>query len=324
MHIQTAQYPPKESHAMNNENLAEINNALADFLDFLSAERNASSNTIAAYKRDVSSFIQFLEQAGLDMEPAPKDVRRWLASLNRAGLKRSTISRKLSAVRAFFKYLFRTGQVASNPAEPVSFPIRSKPLSKNMTVPQTMDILNASPGSDFTAVRNRAIMELLYSTGIRVGELTGLDMDNLSLSPEMIRVIGKGRKERVVPFGIKAKEAMEEYLAERLVLLKRFKRADQQALFVNKNGGRLSPRSVQRIVSAAGLKAGIFTDITPHVFRHTAATHLLEAGADLRSIQKLLGHASIATTQKYTHLDMARLRRVFQKAHPRAGRRRDD
>ena len=292
--------------------------SLLSFLDFLSAERNASINTISAYRRDIEEFFIYVSTKGCKAELTPRDVRKWLAALTKKGLKRTTISRKLSSVRAFFKYLFRMGMIESNPAEPISFPIRSRSLPRNLTVAQAEDILEKTPATGLKFARDRAMMELLYSTGIRVSELTGLNLDSISLSPEMIKVRGKGRKERVIPFGQHAKDAIKNYLPERHGLLKRLDKADEQAVFVNKNGSRLSPRSVQRIVSAASLKAGIYSDVTPHVFRHTMATHLLEAGADLRSIQELLGHASVATTQKYTHLNMERLRQVFENAHPRA------
>ncbi len=296
-------------------------NSLLSFMDFLSAEKNASINTMAAYRRDIEEFFIYAGAEGSTKELTPRDVRKWLAALTRKGFKRTTISRKLSSVRAFFKYLFRMGILDTNPAEPISFPIRSRSLPRNLTAAQATDILEKIPTTDIKLMRDRAIMELLYSTGIRVSELTGLDLDSISLSPEMIKVRGKGRKERVIPFGRHARNAIESYLSERHGLLERLGKADEQALFVNKNGGRLSPRSVQRIVSGAALKAGIYSHVTPHVFRHTMATHLLEAGADLRSIQELLGHASVATTQKYTHLNLERLRQVFENAHPRARRK---
>lgn len=303
---------------MFNSGVVNLKDSLLSFLDFLSAERNASINTISAYQRDIEEFLLFVSAEGSMEELTPRLVRKWLAALVRKGLKRTTISRKLSSVRAFFKYLFRMGLADSNPAEPISFPIKSRSLPRNLTIAQATDILEKTPTAGFKFLRDRAIMELLYSTGIRVSELTGLDLVHVNLSPEMIKVRGKGRKERVIPFGRHAKDAIENYLSERHGLLKRLDKTDKQALFINKNGSRLSQRSIQRIVSTAALKAGIYSDVTPHVFRHTMATHLLEAGADLRSIQELLGHASIATTQKYTHLNMERLRRIFEKAHPRA------
>ena len=303
---------------MPDRETVNLKDSLLSFMDFLSAERNASINTVSAYRRDIEEFLIYVSADDSMKQLTPRDVRKWLAALTKKGLKRTTISRKLSSVRAFFKYLFRMGIVDSNPAEPISFALRSRSLPRNLTVAQALDILEKIPTTGLKLMRDRAMMELLYSTGIRVSELTGLDLDSISLSPEMIKVRGKGRKERVIPFGRHAKDAIENYLEERHGLLKRLDKADEQALFVNKNGSRLSQRSVQRIVSAAALKAGIYSDVTPHVFRHTMATHLLEAGADLRSIQEILGHASVATTQKYTHLNMERLRQVFENAHPRA------
>jgi len=311
--------------ASNQDNLTNFTNSLASFLDFLAAERNASSHTISAYKRDVNEFLQFLSPGKPEnMTPTTKDVRKWLAALSKKGLKRTSIARKLSSVRAFFKYLFRMGIVHYNPAEAVSFPVRSKPLPQNLTISQTVHIIEETMANDFKSIRDRAILELLYSTGMRVSELTGLDIDKVNLSLDTVRVMGKGRKERIIPFGSNAKVAIERYLPERDTLIKRLSKREEQAFFLNKNGGRLSQRSVQRIVSSSALKAGIYAHVTPHVFRHTMATHLLEAGADLRSIQELLGHSSVATTQKYTHLDMKSLRKAFEKAHPRASKKKTD
>jgi integrase/recombinase XerC len=179
-------------------------------------------------------------------------------------------------------------------------------------------------GDDFLSIRNRAILELLYSAGIRVSELCGLDLDRLSLSPEMVKVHGKGNKQRVVPFGSKAREAISKYLQERKSLLNNNRIEDENALFINKNGGRLTPRSIERIVKRRRIETGVSTPATPHTFRHSMATHLLEEGADLRSIQEMLGHASLSTTQKYTHVDISRLTSVYEKAHPRANLSKDD
>ncbi len=298
-----------------------LKDSLSSFLEFLSAEQNASPNTIAAYKRDVEEFLRFMDDRDKKGLPGPKDVRNWLANLNKKGLKRTSISRKLSSLRAFFKFLFRMGQVASNPAEPVSFPIRSRPLPHNLSTAQISAMLDNIQPTGFKATRDKAILELLYSTGMRVSELTGLDIDRIDLSAEIVKVRGKGRKERIIPFGSLAKQAVENYLPERSSLLKRLNCTSEQAVFVNKNGSRLSQRTVQRMVSSVAFSAGVYSEVTPHVFRHSMATHLLEAGADLRSIQELLGHASVATTQKYTHLDMKSLREVFDKAHPRGKKR---
>ncbi len=292
---------------------------LTKFLTFLSSEKNCSIHTVSSYRRDLAQFYNFLEKAGKDIEKvSAKDIRRWLMSLNKKGLKRTTVARKLSAVRSFYKFCIRSGQLSFNPAEPVLFPLKSKPLPKSLTQREMETILDSQDGNDFLTLRNKAIMELLYSSGIRVSELTRLDMDDIVLSPEMVKVRGKGRKERIVPFGQKAKEALLRYVRERGALLERLKNDDEKAFFLNNRGRRLSPRSVQRIIAQSGWKLPLPGAVTPHMFRHSMATHLLEAGADLRSIQKLLGHASISTTQVYTNLDITRLKQIFGNCHPRA------
>ncbi len=292
---------------------------LTKFLTFLSSEKNCSPNTISSYRRDLAQFDNFLKKTGKDIDKvSAKDIRRWLMSLNKKGLKRTTVARKLSAVRSFYKFCIRSGQVSFNPAEPVLFPLKSRPLPKSLTQREMETILDSQDGNDFLTARNKAIMELLYSTGIRVSELTGLDLDDIVLSPEMVKVRGKGRKERIVPFGQKAKEALLCYSRERGALLERLKKNNEKAFFLNNRGGRLSPRTVQRIISQSGWKLPLPGAVTPHMFRHSMATHLLEAGADLRSIQKLLGHASISTTQVYTNLDITRLKQIFGSCHPRA------
>ncbi len=300
----------------------DFSSLLEQFLVFLDSERNCSKNTIDAYRRDLEEFGSFLEgikKAYHEIEP--KDVRRWLMLLGKKGLKRTTISRKLSSIRSLYKFLTRSGYVRSNPAEPISFPLRMRPLPKSITINDMKKLLDNQLRNDFVGIRDQAIKEVLYSTGIRVSELTGLDMDDVIFSPEIVRVRGKGRKERIVPFGQKARESLERYLPERANLLERLHRKEEKALFINVRGGRLTQRSVQRMIQRLGWSLLTSERLTPHVFRHSMATHLLEAGADLRSIQKLLGHASVSTTQVYTSLDVARLKEIFGKAHPH-GRRK--
>lgn len=291
---------------------------LEQFIEFLQAEKNASPNTISAYRRDVRDFLLFYGAEVKKISPSPMDIRKWLAAMNKKGLKRSSISRKLSSLRTYFRFLKRIKILYHNPAEPVTFPVKSKPLPNNLTVDEMATLLKEASGQKFKGLRDRAILELLYSTGIRIGELTGLNIRDISLSPEMVKVKGKGQKERVVPFGSTARNTIEAYLPERLKVLKKTNRLEEPALFLNRSGKRLTSRSIQRLVSSLSLTAGLNSHVTPHTFRHSMATHLLEAGADLRSIQELLGHASIATTQKYTHLDIKRLSQIFDMAHPRA------
>ncbi len=293
--------------------------SLAQFLDYLESEKNSSRNTLEAYQRDLKEFSLFLQKSGKDIHDVdPKDVRRWLMTLGKKGLKRTSVARKLSSLRGFYKFLVRAGLASNNPAEPVTFPLRSKPLPKGLTIREMEELLDSQPRVDFIGIRNQALLEMLYSTGIRVSELTGLNINDVSFTTDIIKVRGKGRKERIVPFGQHAKKALEKYLNERMDLLARLKRDKEQALFINCRGGRLTPRSVQRIVNQYGWRLTLPGNLTPHMFRHSMATHLLEMGADLRSIQKLLGHASVSTTQIYTNLDVSRLKNVFANCHPRA------
>ncbi|MEZ0329756.1 MAG: tyrosine recombinase XerC [Dissulfuribacterales bacterium] len=287
-----------------------------EFIDFLLAERGMSEKTASAYRRDITAF----QKATGALNPAEitsRDIRHHLAALLQKGLSRATIARNLACLRSFFRFLVRQGKVTSNPAEEIHSPKPEKRLPAYLTVDETTELLNAQPVHTFQAVRDNAILELLYSTGIRVNELCGLDMDDLRLSPEMVKVHGKGGKDRIVPFGSKAKRALSAYLTKRTDLLNRLK-LSQNAVFLNARGGRLTTRSVERTIKQKCLQAGLSNDITPHSLRHSMATHMLEGGADLRSIQEILGHASIATTQRYTHLDIDRLTEVYRSAHPRS------
>ena len=308
---------------MTSENQTDLFQRLNEFVEFLMVEKDASPHTVSSYKRDIEQFLKFLEEIGSVPPIGPMDVRKWLAELSRSGLQRTSISRKLSSLRSFFKFLLRMGFVDANPAEPVGYPVRYSPLPKNLTVDEVTEIIEAPGEENFFSLRNSAILELLYSTGIRISELSSLNLSGIYFDPEMVKVRGKGKKERVVPFGGKARDAVLAYLPERYNLLKRLDRLDEEALFVNKNGSRLTQRSIQRMVSDFGLRCNVHSRVTPHTFRHSMATHLLEAGADLRSIQELLGHASVATTQKYVHLNIKRLSDIFKKAHPRACRKSD-
>ncbi len=290
---------------------------LIEFKDFLFSEKNASINTVTAYERDIKSFFSFLDKKNL-FDINPKDIRKWLLNLNKKGLKRTTISRKLSSLKSFFKYLIRAGHTNKNPAEPISFPLRSKPLPKSLTTKEVFKVLDENPRNDFIGIRDKAIIEILYSTGIRVSELVGINIDDINFNLDIIKVRGKGKKERIVPFGQKAKEALLRYMDERKILIKKACKNDEKALFLNIQAGRLSQRSIQRMIAKRGLILSIHSKLTPHVFRHSMATHLLEHGADLRSIQKLLGHSSLSTTQVYTNLDTKSLKKIFTKAHPRA------
>lgn len=294
----------------------DMHKYIHEFIDFLLAERGMSARTATAYKRDLLSF-QKATGVLYPAEITSKDLRNYLAALLKKGLSRATIARNLACLRSFFRFLMRQEVLTANPAEEIKPPKPEKRLPQYLSVDQTTGLLSSHGVDTFQAVRDNAILELLYSTGIRVSELCGLNMDDLHISPEMVKVHGKGGKDRVVPFGQKAKDAIKTYLIKRSELLNRLK-LSQNALFLNERGGRLTPRSVQRSLKQRCIQGGLPDGITPHSLRHSMATHMLEAGADLRSIQEILGHASLATTQRYTHLDMDRLIDVYQKAHPRA------
>jgi len=236
-------------------------------------------------------------------------IRKYLSFLHRRN-KKSSIARKVSALRSFFKYLVREKLVPSNPAKNVSTPKIEKSLPIALTVDEAFRLME-SP-AEKSRFRDRAILELLYSSGIRVGELVGLNMNQLDLDLGIVKVMGKGRKERIVPVGMKAIEALKDYLTERGDL------EEQEPVFLNLSGKRLTARSVGRLVKKYTKRSGIFRKISPHSLRHTFATHLLDAGADIREIQEMLGHVSLSTTQRYTHLSLGKLMEVYDKAHPRS------
>ena len=291
---------------------------LRQFLDYIRLNRNASAHTVAAYQGDLSQFVAFAgEYTGKHdaLEPKHLDlavIRGFLGDLHRARQSRATVARKVSAVRAFFRYLRREGLVESDPAALVVAPRREQKVPAHLSVDEMSQLLDAPDGSTPPGRRDRAILELFYASGIRLSELVALDLEDLNLADRVVRVMGKGRKERIVPFNAKAREALRSWLKDRATLT----RGD--ALFVNARGGRLTGRSVQRLVARYVSSCSTRFGISPHALRHSFATHLLQNGADLRAIQELLGHASLSTTQKYTHLDAARLREVYRNAHPKA------
>ena len=295
-----------------------MRNEIRDFLDYLTYERNVSINTVGAYRDDLESFLAFLCNDYLTMARDQIDLKRidhlairsYLAHLARKKLSRASTARHLSALRSFFKYLMREGTLDTNPARGVATPKREKHLPSVLQSSEIASLFEVPDLSTPLGVRDRAWLELLYASGLRISELVGIDLDDIELRARLVKVRGKGSKERIVPFGSKAEEAIRAYLEVR--------ESDDDALFVNYRGQRITVRSVRRLfdryVGAASLRAGI----SPHTLRHSFATHLLNAGADLRSIQELLGHASLSTTQKYTHLNDWQLIAVYKKAHPRA------
>ncbi len=284
----------------------------------LAVERNVSEHTRSAYRRDLEAFCRFLTRADSDESCADAIrrvdrivLRRYLALLHKTH-SRSSIGRKLSAFRTFFRYLVREGVLNVNPGETVTTPRLEKYLPRVLSVDEASSLLDRTDGEDSRALRDRAILETLYSCGLRVSELTGLNVENLELDAGLVRVLGKGRKERIVPVGRKAREALARYLAVRPSL------QGDEPLFLNQRGGRLTPRSIQRNLKDQLLRSGVLKKATPHSLRHSFATHLLDGGADLRSIQELLGHASLSTTQKYTQVSVDQLMAVYDRAHPRS------
>ena len=300
-----------------------MTNEVGDFLDYLTYERNVSGNTISAYRDDLESFVGFLSNDYLTMGRDQLDLRRvdhlavraYLAHLSRRKLSRASVARHLSALRSFFKYLVREGAVESNPARTVSTPKREKHLPAVMQASDVALLLEQPDTSATLGLRDAAFLELLYASGLRISELTGIDVDDLELRSRLVKVHGKGSKERIVPFGSKAEGALRAWLAVRGDLVHD---PDEQAVFVNYRGKRITTRSVRRLFDGYLRKAALRAGISPHTLRHSFATHLLNAGADLRGIQELLGHASLSTTQKYTHLNDWQLIAVYKKAHPRA------
>lgn len=290
---------------------------IARFDKHLAVERNVSEHTRRAYRQDLEAFLLFLREElkwpeeGMLGRLDNLVLRRYLALLHKQN-KKSTIGRKLAALRTFFRYLVREGVLRLNPGELVATPKQEKYLPRTLTVDESFALMEQGGASGLLARRDRAIVETLYSCGLRVSELTGLNVGSVDLREGLVRVLGKGRKERIVPIGRKAREALTEYLAAR------GNPADEEPLFLNHRGGRLTPRSVERNLKVQLLKAGILKDATPHALRHSFATHLLDGGADLRAIQELLGHASLSTTQKYTQVSVDHLMHVYDQAHPRS------
>ena len=287
---------------------------IGQFEAYLRHEANASPHTIKGYGSDLRQLAAFLEaRAGRLADVDVHGVRAFLASL--AGETRKTsVARKLAALKHFFRWCARQGRRADDPAAGLAAPKRERHLPPHLTVDEMFRVLDGAQAAGPAPARDRAILEMLYSTGIRVSELVGLDWTDVDRRGRVVRVLGKGRKERVVPIGATALAAVEEYRrrwpADR--------RRDQRAVFLNARGTRLTVRSVARIVAQYVERADTRVQASPHAFRHSFATHLLNAGADLRAIQELLGHASLSTTQRYTHVNFARLAEVYDKAFPRA------
>ena len=288
-----------------------MNDYIEEFLRYLELEKGVSAHTLRAYRKDLTDFIAQVktEPGKIDM----LDVRGFIAEQIKKGLNKTTVSRRLSSVRSFFKFLYREGYMKSNPAKLVSSPRLPKLLPKYLSVDDAFSLVEKPEGIGFAPARDRAILELLYSSGLRVGELAGLNVEDINVREALVKARGKGKKERIVPIGSKALDAIKTYLVERILL-----KSKEKAVFLNRLGTRLTDRGVRRIVVKYARAIAINGSIGPHTLRHSFASHLLQGGADLRVIQELLGHASLSTTQKYTHLDVAHLMDVYDKAHPMA------
>ncbi|MGO8814994.1 MAG: tyrosine recombinase XerC [Terriglobia bacterium] len=300
---------------------------LTRYVNYLRYERNASPHTIRNYQSDLVQFRDYLKEANAEATVDVRTIdalhiRGFLAYLFGREKKKTSIARKLAAVRAFYKFLAKEGVLAANPAATVSTPKIDKTLPRIMTEEEMNNFLNrvaeAVKSGEPMMHRDRAILELLYASGLRVSELAGLDLRSVNFGDGMVLVRGKGRKERIVPFGSKAKQALEDYLPIRERLLMEVKRSGQTALFLNTKGERLTTRSVDRLLKKYVLSFGPNVKTSPHSMRHAFASHLLTEGADLRTIQEMLGHRSLATTQKYTQVSIKQLIDVYDKTHPKA------
>jgi len=295
----------------------EFKKSLDRFLDYLRHERNASLHTVAGYRRDLLQLYAFLEKKKLLLKDVDNiALRGFLAELHEKGEKKSTIGRKLAAIRSFFRFCLKKRWIVTNPALAVSTPKQERPVPSFLTEEEMARFLDLPRGGKPLEVRDKAMLELLYATGIRVGELVGISVEDVHFSEKLIRVRGKGKKERLVPFGRKAEESLRAYLMVRPQINKG--RVEERLLFLNYRGTGISSRSVERIVDKYIRRSAVRRKISPHSLRHSFATHLLGRGADLRVIQELLGHESLATTQKYTHIDVKRLLEVYRKSHPRS------
>lgn len=314
-----------------------MDTAVKQFLNYLRSVRNASPHTIRSYETDLGQFLTFLTPPGTPMPPLQEIthlvIREFIAQLHDLRLEKSSIARKLAAIRSFFKFAVREGLVVRNPARMVATPKLPKRIPAVLSAEDLNAFLDgvasgpargarrssANDASRLMVRRDRAILELLYASGLRLSELTGLNLADMDRKELMLRVRGKGNKERIVPYGGKAQQALEGYEPIRQETLRKAgARGDREAVFLNAQGTRLSGRSVARIVKKYARLANVNWNLHPHSLRHAFATHLLADGADLRAIQELLGHSSLSTTQRYTHATIRQLLEVYDKAHPRA------
>jgi len=293
-----------------------VEELIAKFLSYLKVERNFSPHTIKAYEIDLKKFKYFMERENINKleEVSAKDIRKYLVD-QMSNCSRTTIYRRLSSLRSFFKFLLKKGYLNSHPASDVFSPKLPKQLPHFLTVDEVFGLLRMPKLDTPLASRDKAILELLYATGMRVSELVNLDLEDVNILQGTILVYGKGRKERVAFIGKKAKEALIDYLKQRKNLVKDKK---ERALFLNTFGKRLSVRSVEKMIKRYAQMAGIYKNVYPHMIRHSFATHLLNQGVDLRYVQELLGHKTLVATQRYTHTSVEKLMEIYDKTHPRS------
>lgn len=299
-----------------------LEQGFAEFLTHLALEKNASDKTIKSYREDLTQALAFVRGRAHKGHVDPADwttrnVRAFVAWLHERGYAKSTVARRLAAVRSFSKYLCRAGTLEVNPAMGLRGPKQDKKLPHFLTLADVQKLLAAPPDTDWAGRRDRAVLETLYASGVRVSELVGLDLIHVDLNDGVITVRGKGKKERLALLGPDAVKALTAWYADRSALLARAGR-ETDAVFLNNQGGRLTARSVGRLLAVHLRRAGLDPRTSPHTLRHSFATHMLDAGADIRGVQELLGHKSLATTQVYTHVSTQRLQKSYQKAHPRA------
>ncbi len=294
-----------------------FNKELEAFLAYLKHEKNSSPHTITNYRRDLLQLKQFLEGKKLSLQDIDNVLLRgFLAVLYERGEKKSTVGRKLAAIRSFFQFCVRKRWMDDNPAKIVATPKQDRPVPSFLSEEEMQEFLDLPQTSKPLDLRDKAMLELLYATGIRVSELVGINVEDVKFSERLIRVKGKGKKERLVPFGRIAEQSLRSYLKVRHFINKGH--VEESPLFLNYRGKKLSPRSVERTVDKYIQRSAVRRKISPHSLRHSFASHLLSRGADLRVIQEFLGHESLATTQKYTHLDLKHLLEVYRKSHPRS------
>ncbi len=313
---------------MSSSNFRRIglDKAIPRFLRYLKVERNCSELTIKSYREDLTLLFEYLaESLGQTPDPGkitPLDLRTYVSALHEAGYAKSSVARRLASLRSFFKFAQREGLCDSNPAKPLRNPRRERKLPHFLTGAEIGKLLVAPPKNDPMGLRDRAILETLYSAGLRVSELVGINLDDLDLEDGLVRVRGKGKKERLAPLGSYAVKAIRAWMKKRK-LAKSEPQKIGSPLFLNKFGKRITTRSIGRMLEKYLLITGLDLRTSPHTLRHSFATHLLDNGADIRSVQELLGHKSLVTTQIYTHVSTAGLRQAYEKAHPAPGRKRD-